>query len=96
MKFVIMLVRMFARQAIFVSIRKLFVKKGKTLTLEELQEVDTTNMTTEEKRRHVKRLKKKQFQSNNNSNNKTSPWIYFLLLIIGLLVLYIITQKVYK
>ncbi len=91
MNFVNLLVRIAARRAIFGSGSKLLksFKKGKNI--ENLEEVDTSQMTAKEKRRHNNMIvRQKQRQQ---SVTKTSPWIYVLLIIIGLLVLYISTLK---
>lgn len=91
MNFVNLLVRMFARQAIFRSGHKLLGGFGKKNNVRELEEIDTSEMTPKERHRHNNKIARRR--QNQQSMNKTSPWIYVLLIIIGLLVLYISTLK---
>jgi len=89
MNFVNMLVRMFARHAVFGSGMKMMRKWSKGKKIEALRAEDTSNMTPKEKRRHNNIIARQE----NQSKMGTSYSVFILLMIIGLLVLYIVTQK---
>ena len=90
MNFVNMLIRMFARRAIFGSGRKLVKNWQQGKAVEEIEEVDMSTMTAKEKRAHKNRLARQQRQSSMTGSN---PWVLVLLIVIGLLILYISTMK---
>lgn len=89
MNFVTLLIRMFARQAIFQSGRKLFQNHKKGKADEDFRNIDTSDMTPREKKMHENKLARMERRGKSSFN----PWILVLLIVIGFLVLYISTMK---
>ncbi len=91
-RFLTMMIRMFARRAIFSSGRKLINTWTKsTQKGPDLENVDMSEMTPKQKKAHRRKLQRQRQQA--KKQPKTSPWIYILSIVVAVLVLYIMYKK---